>query len=57
MEGQPHLALKGEKAVADNLDEAAAAASEFVFVKGNNSITSGEGRDCCDLVWGMNLLH
>lgn len=53
VEGQPHLASKGEEAIADDLDGAVAVASEcdvIVFVGGDNSITSGEGRDRCDLV-------
>lgn len=53
VEGQPHLTSEGEAAIADDLDgavEAAAACDVIVFVGGDNSITSGEGRDRCELV-------
>ncbi|MGN1409577.1 MAG: glycoside hydrolase family 3 C-terminal domain-containing protein [Eubacteriales bacterium] len=53
VEGQPHLASDGEDFIPDDLDGAVAVASEcdvIIFVGGDNSITSGEGRDRCDIV-------
>ena len=53
VEGQPHLTTDGEAAIEDDLDRAVAIASEcdtILFVGGDNSITSGEGRDRCELV-------
>lgn len=52
VEGQPHLASEGEDFIPDDIEGAVAAASEcdiIIFVGGDNSITSGEGRDRCEL--------
>lgn len=52
VEGQPHLTSEGEDEIPDDLDGAVAAAAGcdvIVFVGGDNSITSGEGRDRCEL--------
>ena len=52
VDGQPHLNTKGEAAIEENLDEAVAIAREcdvIVFVGGDDTVTSGEGRDRCEL--------
>ena len=52
VDGQPHLYSLGEEALADEIDEALAIAEEcevIVVVGGDNTVTSGEGRDRCEL--------
>ena len=52
VDGQPHLYSKGEEHIADELEEAVAIAKEcdvIIMVGGDNSVTSGEGRDRCEL--------
>jgi beta-glucosidase len=52
VDGQPHLYSEGEEEIADEMEEALALASAcdvVVFVGGDNTITSGEGRDRCEL--------
>ena len=52
VDGQPHLYSEGEEEIADEMEEALAIASAcdvVVFVGGDNTITSGEGRDRCEL--------
>lgn len=52
VDGQPHLYSKGEETILDELEEAVAVASEcevIVYVGGDNTVTSGEGRDRCEL--------
>ena len=52
VDGQPHLYSEGEEEIADEMEEALAIASAcdvIVFVGGDNTITSGEGRDRCEL--------
>ncbi len=52
VDGQPHLWSEGEEEIADAMDEAVAIAAEcdtIIFVGGDNTITSGEGRDRCEL--------
>ena len=52
VDGQPHLWSEGEEEIADVMDEAVAIAAEcdtIIFVGGDNTITSGEGRDRCEL--------
>lgn len=52
VDGQPHLYSEGEEELIDELEEAVAIASEcdaIVFIGGDNTITSGEGRDRCEL--------
>ena len=52
VDGQPHLWSEGEDEIADAMDEAVEIASScdtIVFVGGDNTITSGEGRDRCEL--------
>lgn len=52
VDGQPHLYSEGEEEVLDELEEAVKIASEcevIIMVGGDNSITSGEGRDRCEL--------
>ena len=52
VDGQPHLQSGGEEALMDELEEAAKIASEcdlVILVCGDNTITSGEGRDHCEL--------
>ena len=52
VDGQPHLNTRGEAAIEENLDEAVAIAREcdvIVFVGGDDTVTSGEGRDRCEL--------
>lgn len=53
VEGQPHLASEGEDEIPDDLEGAVKVASEcdvIIFVGGDNSITSGEGRDRCEYI-------
>ena len=52
VDGQPHLYSEGEEELRDELEEAVAIASSceaIVFVGGDNTVTSGEGRDRCEL--------
>ena len=52
VDGQPHLNTRGEAAIEEDLDEAVAIAREcdvIVFVGGDDTVTSGEGRDRCEL--------
>ena len=52
VDGQPHLYSKGEAEMRDELEEAVAIASEcevIIMVGGDNSATSGEGHDHCEL--------
>ena len=52
VDGQPHLYSEGEAEVLDELEEAVAIASEcevIIMVGGDNTVTSGEGRDRCEL--------
>lgn len=52
VDGQPHLWSEGEDEIADAMDEAVEIAAEcdtIIFVGGDNTITSGEGRDRCEL--------
>ena len=52
VDGQPHLYSEGEDEIADEMEEALAIASScdaVVFVGGDNTITSGEGHDRCEL--------
>lgn len=52
VDGQPHLYSEGEEELLDELEEAVAIASEcecIIMVGGDNTITSGEGRDRCEL--------
>lgn len=52
VDGQPHLYSEGEDEILDELEEAIAIASEcdvIIMVGGDNTITSGEGRDRCEL--------
>ncbi len=52
VDGQPHLYSEGEEEILDEMEEAVAIASScdiIVFVGGDNTITSGEGRDRCEL--------
>lgn len=52
VDGQAHLNTRGEAAIEENLDEAVAIAREcdvIVFVGGDDTVTSGEGRDRCEL--------
>lgn len=52
VEGQPHLFSKGEEEIADCMDQAVEIASKcdvIVMVGGDNTITSGEGKDRCEL--------
>ena len=53
VEGQPHLTSEGEDEIPDDIEGAVKTASEcdvIIFVGGDNSVTSGEGRDRCDIV-------
>ena len=53
VEGQPHLASEGEDEIPDDIEGAVKVASEcdyIIFVGGDNSITSGEGRDRCEYI-------
>jgi len=52
VDGQPHLNTRGEAAIEENMDEAVAIAADcdvIVFVGGDDTVTSGEGRDRCEL--------
>jgi len=52
VDGQPHLSTAGEEKIADSIDEAleiAAQCEVIVMVGGDNTVTSGEGRDRCEL--------
>ena len=52
VEGQPHLFSKGEEEIADCMEQAveiAAKCDVIVMVGGDNTITSGEGKDRCEL--------
>lgn len=52
VDGQPHLNRQGEETIADALEEAVEIAREsdaIVFVGGDDTVTSGEGRDRCEL--------
>lgn len=52
VDGQPHLTTAGEEMLLDELEEAVAIASEcevIIMVGGDNTVTSGEGRDRCEL--------
>ena len=52
VDGQPHLTTAGEETLLDELEEAVAIASQcqvIVMVGGDNTVTSGEGRDRCEL--------
>ncbi len=52
VDGQPHLSSAGEEKIADSIDEALEIASGcdiVVMVCGDNTVTSGEGRDRCEL--------
>ena len=52
VDGQPHLNTAAEEALADEVDEAVVIAAEcdvIVMVGGDNTVTSGEGRDRCEL--------
>ena len=52
VDGQPHLYSEGEDEIADEMEEALSIASScdmIIFVGGDNTITSGEGRDRCEL--------
>ena len=52
VDGQPHLYQEAEELLADEVDEAVAIAAEcdvIIMVGGDNTITSGEGRDRCEL--------
>lgn len=53
VDGQPHLTTGGQENILDELDEAVAIASEcdlIIMVGGDNTVTSGEGRDHCELI-------
>ncbi|MCL2089147.1 MAG: glycoside hydrolase family 3 C-terminal domain-containing protein [Oscillospiraceae bacterium] len=48
VDGQPHLYSEGEDEIIDSVEEAVSIAAEcdtIIFVGGDNTITSGEGRD------------
>lgn len=52
VDGQPHLYSEGEEEILDTVDEAVDIAKDcdyIVFVGGDNTVTSGEGRDRCEL--------
>lgn len=52
VDGQPHLYSEGEETLLDELEEAVAIAETcdvILMVGGDNTITSGEGRDRCEL--------
>ena len=52
VDGQPHLYSKGEETMADELEEAVEIAKTcdvIIMVGGDNAVTSGEGRDRCEL--------
>ena len=53
VDGQPHLASAGQEHILDELEEAVAIASEcdlIIMVGGDNTVTSGEGRDHSELI-------
>ncbi|MGI6265296.1 MAG: glycoside hydrolase family 3 N-terminal domain-containing protein [Acutalibacteraceae bacterium] len=52
VDGQPHLYSEGEEEITDAMEQAVAIAGEcdaILFVGGDNTITSGEGQDRCEL--------
>ncbi len=52
VDGQPHLYSEGEDEILDEIEEALKIAAEcdvIIMVGGDNTITSGEGRDRCEL--------
>lgn len=52
VDGQPHLYSEGEEELVDEIEEAVAIAREcevIVAVCGDNTVSSGEGRDRCEL--------
>ena len=52
VDGQPHLYSKGEETLLDELEEAVEIAKTcdvIVMIGGDNTVTSGEGRDRCEL--------
>ena len=52
VDGQPHLYSEGEEEIADEMEEAlsiAASCDAILFVGGDNTVTSGEGHDRCEL--------
>ena len=52
VDGQPHLTTAGEEMLLDELEEAVAIADQcevIIMVGGDNTVTSGEGRDRCEL--------
>ena len=52
VEGQAHLNTRGEAAIAQDLEQALEVAKScdvIVFVGGDDTVTSGEGRDRCEL--------
>lgn len=52
VDGQPHLYSEGEDEIIDTVEEAIEIASKcdvILMVGGDNTITSGEGRDRCEL--------
>lgn len=52
VDGQPHLYSEAEEQISDELEEAVAIASQcdmIIMVGGDNTVTSGEGRDHCEL--------
>ena len=52
VDGQPHLTSEGEDEIQEQMDEAVQIASScdvIIMVGGDNTITSGEGRDRCEL--------
>ena len=52
VDGQPHLYSEGEDEILDEMEEAvsiAATCDAVIFIGGDNTITSGEGRDRCEL--------
>ncbi|WP_281818584.1 glycoside hydrolase family 3 N-terminal domain-containing protein [Vallitalea longa] len=52
VDGQPHLYSEGEDEIIDTVEEAIEIASKcdfIIMVGGDNTITSGEGRDRCEL--------
>ncbi len=52
VDGQPHLTSAGEAEIQDEVEQAveiAASCDVIIMVGGDNTITSGEGRDRCEL--------
>jgi len=52
VEGQPHLYSEGEQGITDAIGEAVTVAGHsevIIVVAGDNTVTSGEGRDRCEL--------